>query len=173
MKHVLHVAFCMVCTVAVLSACRTRTGETVELRSYPMNTMAGVLTSSGVSVDMANSSDGDGSLRIDADKPQTVRLFETGDIDVETARLTYQAHVRTQGMDGQVYLEMWCHFPQKGEYFSRALHAPVTGTTDWVTQETPFFLKQGENPDNIKLNVVVNGTGTVWIDDVRLTRSPL
>ena len=24
------------------------------------------------------------------------------------------------------------------------------------------FLKKGENPDNVKLNLVINGTGTVW-----------
>jgi hypothetical protein len=39
--------------------------------------------------------------------------------------------------------------------------------------ETPFFLKRGEKPDNVKLNVVINGTGTVWIDDVKLLKGPL
>jgi hypothetical protein len=31
----------------------------------------------------------------------------------------------------------------------------------------------GENPDNVKLNFVVNGTGTIWIDDIRLLKGPL
>jgi hypothetical protein len=65
---------------------------------------------------------------------------------------------------------MWCEFPGKGEYFSRALHAPLTGSNEWTTQETPFFLKEGENPNRVKLNVVVEGGGTVWIDDVVLAR---
>jgi hypothetical protein len=76
-------------------------------------------------------------------------------------------------MDGQAYLEMMCHFPGKGEFFSRGLMNPLTGTTDWMTIETPFLLKMGENPDNVKLNLVVNGTGTVWIDDIRLLKGPL
>ncbi len=76
-------------------------------------------------------------------------------------------------MEGQVFLEMWCHFAGKGEFFSRGLQAPLTGTTDWTTEETPFFLKKGENPDNVKLNVVINGKGTAWVDDVKLLRAPL
>jgi hypothetical protein len=38
---------------------------------------------------------------------------------------------------------------------------------------TPFFLKKGENPENVKLNLVVDGVGTVWIDDIQLIRGPL
>ena len=68
---------------------------------------------------------------------------------------------------------MWCRFPGKGEFFSRGLQSPLTGTTDWTTEETAFFLKKGENPDNVKLNLVINGSGTAWIDDVRLLKGPL
>lgn len=68
---------------------------------------------------------------------------------------------------------MWCQFSGKGEYFSRALHAPLSGSNEWTTQETPFFLKKGENPSNVKLNVVINGSGTVWVDDIRLIKGPL
>jgi hypothetical protein len=102
-----------------------------------------------------------------------VRLFELGDIDVENARLIYQAKVRTEGVEGQVYLEMWCPFPGKGEFFSQGLQTLLTGTTNWTTEETPFFLKKGENPDNVKLNLVINGKGTAWIDDIRVLKSPL
>ncbi|MGZ3536392.1 MAG: hypothetical protein ACXU9K_14330, partial [Thermodesulfobacteriota bacterium] len=128
---------------------------------------------SGVQFDKEVSSDGNGSLKITATEPTVVRLFELGDIDVENARLIYQAKVRTEGVEGQVYLEMWCHFAGKGEYFSRGLQTPLTGTTNWTTEETPFFLKKGENPDNVKLNLVINGKGTAWIDDIRVLKGPL
>jgi len=29
--------------------------------------------------------------------------------------------------------------------------------------------KKGENPDNVKLNLVINGKGTAWIDNIRLS----
>ena len=33
--------------------------------------------------------------------------------------------------------------------------------------------KEGENPDNVKLNLVINGKGTAWIDDIRVLKGPL
>ena len=102
-----------------------------------------------------------------------MHLFECGNIDIENARLIYQARLRTEDVKGQVYLEMWCYFTGKGQFFSRGLDSPLSVSTEWTTQETPFFLKKGENPDDIKLNLVINGTGTVWIDDIRVLKGPL
>ena len=159
--------------VAAVGAAQTPArAETADIRRYGLNDLEGVLTRSGVELDREVSSDGNGALRATAMEPTVIRLFETGDIDVENARLIYRAKIRTKGVNGQVYLEMWCHFPGKGEYFSRSLQSPVHGTTEWTAVETPFVLKAGENPDNVKLNLVVNGTGTVWIDDIRLVKGP-
>jgi hypothetical protein len=157
----------------ILSGCTQPSAPVTELKHYPVDSLEGILTQTGVAFDREISSDGNGSLRVTADQPTTLRLYETGDLDVENARLIYQARVRTEGVAGKVYLEMWCQFTGKGEYFSRDLGTPVGGTTDWTTEETPFFLKAGENPDNIKLNLVIEGKGTVWIDDVRLIQGPL
>lgn len=156
----------------VVVLCMFGCSKVTELKEYPIDNLEGIITQSGVQIDKEVSSDGNGSLRITATEPTTVRLFETGDIDIENARLIYQARLRTEGVEGQVYLEMWCHFPGKGEFFSRGLGTPLTGSTDWTTEETPFFLKRGENPDNVKLNLVINGTGTAWIDDIRLLKGP-
>ena len=92
---------------------------------------------------------------------------------MENARLIYSAELRTRDLEGKAYLEMWCHFPGMGEYFSRGLVDPLTGSQDWSSQETSFFLKKGENPDRVKLNLVVTGPGEVWIDDLRLVKGPL
>ena len=159
--------------ILLLVGCSNSSQQVVELKQFPIDTMDGIITRSGVRIDRDISSDGNGSLRITSISPTVIRLFETGDIDVENARLIYRARLRTAHLEGQVYLEMWCHFPGKGEFFSRGLQTSLTGTTEWTTEETPFFLKKGENPDNVKLNLVINGKGTAWIDDVRLLRGPL
>lgn len=144
-----------------------------DVARYQLDNLNGVITRSGVAIDAATSSDGHGSLKVTATGPTTVRLFETGDLDIENARLTYQARLRSQDLRGSAYLEMWCRFPGQGEFFSRGLDSALSGTNDWTSQQTPFFLQPGQNPDLVKLNLVVNGTGTVWIDDIRLIKGPL
>ncbi|UCH83726.1 MAG: hypothetical protein JSW50_14955 [Candidatus Latescibacterota bacterium] len=174
MKLRIKIILCLVVLAGLLIlGCARRADETVELKHYPITSANEVLTKTNIALDTDVTNDGNGSLTITAEKPSTYRLFETGDIDIENARLIYEATLKTKDVEGEVYLEMWCHFPGKGEYFSRALHDPLTGTIDWVHQETPFFLKAGENPDNVKLNLVVDGTGTVWIDDIKLVRGSL
>ena len=147
--------------------------ENSELKSYPLNSADNVITKSGVEFDGSESTDGNGSLKVQVDEPTTINLFETGDLDIENARLIYQAALKTHGLTGTTYLEMWCSFGELGQYFSRALHDPLTGTVDWKLQQTPFYLKEGQNPENIKLNLVINGKGTVWIDDIKVLKAPL
>ena len=147
--------------------------EVTEISRFALDNTEGLITQSGVTIDKQISSDGSGSLRIEAAKPVAIRLFETGDMDIENARLIYQAKARTDNVQGRVYLEMWCCFPGEGEFFSRGLMNPLTGTNDWTAVETPFFLKKGQNPDNIKLNLVIDGKGTAWIDDIRLLKGTL
>jgi hypothetical protein len=159
--------------VSVSFGCSKNAADVVELKHYPVNSMDGVISKTGVQFDKDISTDGNGSLRITGDRPTTIRLYETGDIDVEDCRLVYQAKLRTENVDGQVFIEMWCHFPPEGEFFSRAMQSPLSGTNEWLSQETPFFLKKGENPDNVKINIVVNGKGTVWVDDIHLLKAPI
>ena len=168
------VMLCITVCVHFLSfGCTGKKDDIVQLAHYPLDSIDGIMSRSDSILDKNISSDGNGSLRITPNKPATVRLYELGDIDVENARLIYQARLRTEEVTGQVYLEMWCHFPSKGQFFSRGLESPLSGSTEWTTEEIPFFLKKGENPDDIKLNLVINGTGTVWIDDIRLLKGPL
>jgi hypothetical protein len=165
---------CFLFAVVVFGAgCSKPETTIVELKHYPIERLDGIISKSNVSFDKQISSDGNGSIRITTNKPATILLYETGDIDAEDARLTYRAKVRTEGVEGKAYLEMLCQFPGRGEYFSRDLGSPLTGTNEWSTEETPFFLKQGENPDNVKLNIVIDGKGTVWIDDIHLLKGPL
>jgi len=119
------------------------------------------------------SSDGNGSLRVTARAPMTARIYEMGPLAVENARLTYQARVRTADVQGKVFLEMWCRLPKRGIRFSRGFASALRGTTGWTVLEASLGLKQGERPENVGLSLVVDGTGTAWIDDIRLLRAPL
>ena len=168
--------FLALVVVLTMSAC-TSSGQVptspVELKRFPLDSLEGVRATTGVSFDPKISADGKGSLRVDANQQMTVPLFEVTDVSIENATLLYQASLQTQGLDGKAFLEMWVRIPGKGEFFSRGLDRPVTGTMSWMTAVTPFFLQAGQKPDLIRLNLVVQGKGRVWIDDVRLMRQPL
>ena len=157
----------------LFSGCTDKSDLPVVLKAYPVENLEGLITRTGVEIDSEITSDGNGSIKIATPESTTVSLYETGDLDIENARLVYQAKVRTENVIGQVFLEMWCDFKGKGEYFSRGLNRLVTSTTEWSDTETVFYLREGENPDNIKLDIVINGVGTVWIDDIKLIKYPL
>ena len=163
----------MVGCIAILALCYAQKSvKIVELKHYPVDDLKGLAAQTVVELDNKISSDGKGSIKIVAANAITINLYETGKIDIENARFIYQAKVKTEKVEGQVYLEMWCVVKGKS-YFSRGLDNTLTGTVDWTALEIPFFFKKGENPDNVKLNIVINGTGTVWVDDIHILKAPL
>ena len=146
-------------------------------KAYPLDSLDGVLTQDGVELDNYISADGNGSLKIITDLADktVIRLFETGRTYIynEADVLIYSAQLKSELEDGRAYLEMWCDIPGKGEFFSRGLAQPVTGSTNWMTVQILFRLEAGQMPANVKLNLVIEGAGTVWIDDIKLLSSPL
>jgi hypothetical protein len=115
--------------------------------------------------------DGDAWL-VDSNEPQVVRLFEVPDPEISQGLLIYRTSLKSQQLSGRAYLEMWCRLPGRGEFFSRGLNQTLSGTTAWSSFEVPFRLKKGQRPDLVKLNLVVEGRGKVWIRDVELLRMP-
>jgi hypothetical protein len=154
-------------------SCSSKPEEVVELKRFPLDTLDGVLTRTDVALDAQVTSDGKGALRLTASKPTVFRLFEIEGLNLENSRLIFRAKLRAENLSGDAYLEMWVRFPGKGEFFSRSMHEAVRGSTEWVSIETPFFFQKGEQPDLIKLNVAVNGAGTVWVDDIVLLKAGL
>lgn len=115
----------------------------------------------------------EGAWRIESRGRQTCRLFEVGSPGVEQCLLTYRARLRTENLEARAYLEMWCSFAARGEFFSKGFEGAVTGTNDWASYEIPFLLKRGQRPDLVKLNLVFDGPGTLWVKDVSLWATPL
>lgn len=115
----------------------------------------------------------DGSWRFEPRDTGPIRLFEIATPGVDACVLTYRAELKTENLGGQAYLQMWCAFTI-GEYFSKGLARKVSGTTGWSTYETPFWLKPGQAPAKIKLEIQVDGGGgTIWARDVALLKTPI
>ncbi|MCP4632359.1 MAG: hypothetical protein GY855_05490 [candidate division Zixibacteria bacterium] len=157
----------------IFIGCSKEIEQQVELKHYPLDNLENIISQADVEVDAEVTFDGNGAIKITSEDSTTVMLYEVHDIAIEDARLIYQAKLKTEDVVGKAYLEMLCHFPEKGEFFSKGLASRLAGTRGWTTVETPFFLKKGEKPDYVKLNVVLDGSGTIWIDDIRLIKGPL
>ncbi len=116
--------------------------------------------------------EGSGSIRISTLWPTTICLGEVSGLDIGNIKLVYRAKLRCDKLEGTAFLEMWCHVGG-GQYFSRGMNSAVTGTMSWKTLQTPFILQAGQAANKVTLNVVINGKGTIWIDDVQLIKEPV
>ena len=121
--------------------------------------------------DSAVKTEGKASIKITTKWPTTVCLAEVNGPDIENAKLVYKAKIKSE-LQGTAFLEMWAHVGG-GQYFSRGMNDPVQGKSDWKTIQTPFMFQKGQKPTRVTLNIVINGTGTVWIDDIVLSKEPL
>lgn len=164
----------LACLALALPACYEPLPEGEEIARYPVRDLEGVLTGPGelVIFDPNTTWDGNGALRMYAQEDSRVRLYRVDSVDVEDAILVYQARLRTRGLEGRAFLEMLAEFGDEDVYFSRAERRAVRGDTDWTMQQTPFRLQPGESPERVHLNLMIEGTGEVWVDDVRLLRFP-
>ena len=115
--------------------------------------------------------EGKASIKITTVWPTIVSLGEVTAPDIEAAKLVYSAKVKTD-LDGTAFLEMWAQVGG-GQYFSRGMNDVVSQNTDWKIIKTPFIFQKGQKPDKVTLNLVINGVGTVWIDDIVLSKEPL
>jgi len=153
-------------TAVVACAPGSRTGPAERIRSFGPGDAP--ITSSGVTAE-------EGGWRIQPAGAGSVRLFEVPQPNgLDGAVLTYRAQMKADNVVGKAYLEMWVRVPGRGEFFSRGLAQPLTGTSWWASYEIPFFLtEKGVRADLVKLNVAFDGGGTVWIKDVELLKAPL
>ncbi len=63
---------------------------------------------------------------IDALQSRTVRLFEVPDPGAEQCLITYRAKMKSHAVTGRAFLEMWCRFGSRGEFFSKGFQQSAT-----------------------------------------------
>lgn len=158
--------------VFLTQSCETRESSDDVLCEYKIDNLEGIIEKNNVEFDREISYDNNGSIKIVSQGQAVAYLYDTGDLDIEDAVIIYKARLKAENLQGTAYLQMWCVFEGRGEYFSKGLDFTVSGTKDWLEVQTPFILKKAENPVNIKLQIVVVGSGTVWIDDIRIIKNP-
>lgn len=161
MKRLLPVFF------ALLILCGAAMAQEVKKLSLDDPKALGLI----IEEDSVTKAEGKSSIKITTKWPTVVCLGETSEIDAAGARLVYRAKVRTE-LEGDAFLEMWVKVDGKN-YFSRGLDDAIKGSSEWRELKTSFTFEKGRKPEKITLNLAVNGTGTVWIDDVVISKEPL
>ena len=159
----------LILEIVIISALATGLAIAGDLERLNLDDASSIGTT--IQTDLKVKTEGKGSVRIKTKYPTTVCLGEITGLDVENAKLLYTAKVKSE-IDGVAFLEMWAHVGG-GQYFSRGMNDTVKGKSDWKSIQTPFIFQKGQNPDKVILNLVINGKGTVWIDDVVLSKAPL
>jgi hypothetical protein len=140
-----------------------------DLRKLNLDDASAIGTT--IQTDTQVKAEGKSSIKITTQWPTTICLGEVKGPDIEGARLVYKAKVKSD-LDGTAFLEMWAHVGG-GQYFSRGMNDAVKRKMDWKIIQTPFLFQKGQKPDKVTLNVVINGKGAVWIDDIVLSKEPL
>jgi hypothetical protein len=124
-----------------------------------------------IETDVNEKVEGKASVKITTQWPTTVCLGEVSGLDVENAKLVYRARVKS-ALEGTAYLEMWAHVGT-GQFFSRGMDSTVGGREGWNTIQTRFLLQKGQKASKVTLNLVINGQGMVWVDDLVVSKEPL
>lgn len=172
MKTKFVVALAVVLAAGFSQGCKKGPEPPKDIQAYAVDSSQGVLTPEVAVFDKTVSADGNGSLKVSTEMPTTVSLYEVSFPGVEGADLIYRAKVKTQDFGGDAYLQMVVHFPGGGEVTAQNYQNALRGTSDWKVLETSLRLQKGQKPDSVRLNLVVNGGGTVWIDDIHLVKAP-
>jgi hypothetical protein len=71
---------------------------------------------------------------------------------------------------GDANLQMIIKFKNGGEVNA---YQTVKGAGAWTPMEVFGIVQKGQKPDSVKLNLLVSGSGTCWVDDVHLVQQPL
>lgn len=95
---------------------------------------------------------------------------------IKGPRYALTGQVRYEGVEGAGYLELWSHFPDGSQYFSRTLGdagpmMKLQSTSGWRPFTLPFDATGAPPPTRLVFNVVLPGRGVVYLGPLRLVES--
>jgi len=137
-----------------------------ELRRFPIQNLDGLLvTNSVLSLDLANSVDGNGSLLIQGAN-SVIGLYDVGALKIQNGTLHCFAHTKTAGSVDAVRLCLYLEFAgQKDASWNFINWAP---SQQWQRIHLAVTIEKARIPKRIVVGVEILGKGKVWIDDIRI-----
>lgn len=169
----------MIPLFSAAASCYDAAEKDTSVMKFPVSGPGEFNTLEDAVIDENVTSDGNGSLVVEAASPVSVALYKVDGAGFGHVRAAYKAMLRTEGLTaegdskGIAYLEMKVRYPGGEELVSRGPAVPPTGTTGWTHAEAVIYSDKGVAPESVSLALVVDGKGKVWIDDVMLVTQPL
>jgi hypothetical protein len=134
----------------------------------------GRISAGAVLAPESGSSDRRLEIKSASSSPSSTTVLTVDRPQIKGPRYRLSGRLRYEGVEGVSYLEMWNHFPDGGQYFSRTLaeQGPmmkIQGTSGWRSFVLPFDATGAPPPTRLVVNVVLQGRGTVYLGPVELS----
>lgn len=146
-----------------------------KIIEFPITGVESIEPSGSAQMDTAD----ENALLITTEGETKVELFDIDGSGLGDKKLTYSARMRSEDLTatdetkGIAYLELTVLFPDGEELVVRGPRVPISGTTEWKSADTVLYVDKGGDPQSVNLDLVVDGAGKVWVQDVRLSTRPL
>jgi hypothetical protein len=107
--------------------------------------------------------------------PLTIQVAIIENPGISNRKFALRGSVRYENVRGDAYLEIWTHIGQD-KFFSRTLAETgamkkISGTSDWREFILPFDnTGAAGDPSKLDFNVVLPGSGKIWIGPVKLVQ---
>jgi hypothetical protein len=137
----------------------------VDLGFFPCNDLSQVRTL--VTVDKSVTEDGNGSLKVEAVQNAQITVADQKHLDVQKGETLWCIlKVRCEGVANRAYLEMWCEVAEGKRAFSKGLDQAMQGRSEWREIRLSMMVNGDFTVNRALVNVVIEGPGTVWVDQV-------
>jgi len=147
-----------------------------EVASFPVDGDQDIVDRGGENVvfDREESADGGGSLRAESTRPRTVHLYEVRNPrGLEGRLIVLTAQLKSVGIRGRAFPELWIHAAGRNEVQARNPAGVIVQTRNWTPVRIEYRCERGERPELLRVNLVIDGIGRAWIDDIHITSEPL
>ncbi|HSI63669.1 MAG TPA: hypothetical protein VLE43_11140 [Candidatus Saccharimonadia bacterium] len=144
--------------------------QTTVLGSFPCDDLKQVKTK--ITHDVTASADGNGSIKVEAVQNALVTIADQSGLSVKEGHTLWcTIKVKCAGVKQRAYLEMWCEVAEGRRAFSKGLDQPLQGDSDWKEIRLPMMVNGDFTVSRALVNVVIEGPGTVWVDQVTFAKA--
>ncbi|MDP3509521.1 MAG: hypothetical protein Q8T09_16225 [Candidatus Melainabacteria bacterium] len=140
------------------------------LNEFPCNGLENVVDKDNIEFDKNQSADGKGSLRVTVKKPCSITLFEVSKPDIGQARLIYRAKLRPADPKIKTKIIMSLSYSKTNEIISGSTRAGKKLASGWISCSSRRLITKRAQPDVVALKVKFDEPGTVWVDEVTLSK---